>query len=78
MEKDQTIYKIILEPGNVFNRKNVEVLAKITGENYADIKRYIESAPVILVKDHAAKIVEIRQCLIEHQIVFSIEPDFKY
>lgn len=78
MDNDQTIYKIILEPGNVLNKFNLELLAYITGENYADIKKYIEAAPVILVKDYAPKVKVIRDYLLENHILFTIEPDFWY
>lgn len=78
MENDQTVYKIILEPGNASNKMNVEILAYITGANYADIKKYIDAAPVILVKDYAPKVKRIRDYLLENHILFTIEPDFRY
>ena len=88
MELDSTNYEIYLQPSNVVNKQNIQVVSEIANTNYLNSKKMLESKSAVLiykVTDAPARalskpeeIIKAARRLKDFSIDFAIVPEFKY
>lgn len=75
---DETIYKVILEKGNLSSIENIKAIAKVVNCNFLQAKKIIESENPIIVEDNAPEIIIQVRKLNNSSLKYSITPNFPY
>ena len=75
---DETIYKVILEKGNLSSIENIKTIAHIMNCNFLQAKKIIESDSPIIVEDQAPEIIIQVRKLNNSNVKYSITPNFPY
>ena len=78
MYKDNTLYKVILEKGNLSSKENIKAISKVMNCNFLQAKKVIESNSPIIVEDHAPEIIIQLRKLNNSNVKYSITPNFPY
>lgn len=78
MYKDNTLYKVILEKGNLSSKENIKAISKVMNCNFLQAKKVIESDNPIIAEDRAPEIITQLRKLSNSNIKYSIKPNFPY
>ena len=76
--EDENTYTLLLEADNTFNKNNIKIISKISGQNYIQLKKLVSSVPVVIAEGKAVDILSIKKILDESNIHYSISPKFPY
>jgi large subunit ribosomal protein L7/L12 len=74
---DDTNYHVILVSNNC-SVSIIKIVSEISGYNYIEAKRMIESAPVTVFSGKAVDIKPVKEKLEKASVDFNIEPEFTY
>lgn len=74
---DANKYTIVLKPDQEKNKKIFKLISDITGKNYYEVVSLLKNGGVLII-DAALKIKEVAIKLEKENILYKIEPDFKW
>ncbi len=77
IDLDETKYEIRLAEGTAVTKETLSLVSHMTGKNFIDSKKIIESRDAIFV-GQALDILKQREFLTKQGVAFIIEPDFPY
>lgn len=76
--QDITEYSIHIKKTTDIDKNKIKLISKITGVNYREAKEILDEGDICILKSKAPKVKEVRDKLIEADILFEIEPAFNY
>ena len=77
IDLDNTKYVISILVGNETSLDNIKLISKLTGDNFIQSKKYLESG-YSFEKEYAEGILEKKKIFDEYKIKYQISPKFSY
>lgn len=76
--EDETVYKIILEPGNETDKDTLKAISQILNCNYLKARDVIADFGETLVEGKASEIEGCIKTLLQASIKYRVEPEWPY